>query len=263
LRNIVTTEYTTHAQPVTEHSIQVGTTPIRFLEAGAIHAGPPLLMLHGYRRTANYWLPNPLPALAAEHRVIAPDLPGFGLSGELPTYGLPQYAAILHAFLDALGIGPANLLGHSMGSQVAIAIAASQPQRANKLILVDSAGLPRLEPRWQLPLKTLADSSLWSLRWHPIRSGSHPRPLTHPRPGSLKIVQREHIGTYLKALTMPTLIIWGSRDRVVPLEHGALLARRIPHARLAIIRASGHMPFAQKPDEFNQLVLSFLRNTEC
>jgi pimeloyl-ACP methyl ester carboxylesterase len=246
-----------HTQPVTDRFIEVIGTRIRFIEAGLDHAGPPLLMLHGHRDEADHWFPNPLPALAGEHRVIAPDLPGFGLSGEMPEYGLPQYAAVMQAFLDALRVERANLLGHSMGAQVAIVMAAPQPERINKLVLVDSAGLPRLDPPWQVPLKMLADSSTWSLRQYPLHMRFGARPAA--RREGLHILQKERVGNYLKSLTMPTLIVWGSRDRVVPLEHGALMARHIPHARLAVIRAAGHVPFYQKPDEFNRLVLTFLR----
>src|SRR5690242_12785773 len=125
-----------HSQPALERYIDLNGTRIRFLEAGARRPGLPLLMLHGYRNGANYWFPNPLPALAEEYHVIAPDLPGFGRSGDLPEYGLPQYASVIHAFLDALGVASANLLGHSMGAQVAIVAAARQPERINKLVLV-------------------------------------------------------------------------------------------------------------------------------
>jgi pimeloyl-ACP methyl ester carboxylesterase len=246
-----------HWPPAMERFIELNGTRIRFLEAGTDQPGLPLLMLHGYRNGANYWFPNPLPALAAEYHVIAPDLPGFGRSGDLPEYGLPQYASVMHAFLDALGVSRANLLGHSMGAQVAIVTAAKQPERVNKLVLVDSAGLPRLEPHWQVPLKNLTDSSLWSLRRYPVRFRTGARAAA--RREGLQIMQQERVGSYLKSLTMPTLIVWGSRDRVVPLEHGALMARHIPHARLAVIRAAGHMPFRQKPEEFNRLVLTFLR----
>src|SRR5437867_1982790 len=154
--------------PLTDRFIELSGTRIRFIEAGLEHAGPPLLMLHGHRDAANHWFPNPLPALAGEHHVIAPDLP-------------------------------------------------------------------------QYPLRVR-----FAARTAARREGLH-------------ILQKEHVGNYLKSLTMPTLIVWGSRDRVVPLEHGALMARHIPHARLAVIRAAGHAPFYQKPDEFNRLVLTFLR----
>jgi pimeloyl-ACP methyl ester carboxylesterase len=240
-----------------ERFVQAGGTTIRYLEAGAEHSGLPLVMLHGYRAGADYWFPHPMPELARHHHVIAPDLPGFGYSGPLPDYNLPTYAAALSAFFDVLRLEKVDLLGHSFGSQVAIAAAATYPSRVDRLVLVDSAGLPRLEPQWQVPVKMLADASMRHFRIYPtiLQLGAR---ATAGRE-ALRILQTEHVGNYLKSLTMPTLIIWGSRDRVVPLEHGGLLAKFIPRARLAVIRGAGHMPFYQKPEEFNRLVLAFLR----
>src|SRR5437764_58123 len=111
-----------------ERYIEVQGTRVRYLEAGIGNPGPPLIMLHGYRAGADYWFPHPLPELAREHHIIALDLPGYGYSGGLAEYGLPAYAAFLSAFLDALGFKSVNLLGHSMGAQVAIAMAARQPE---------------------------------------------------------------------------------------------------------------------------------------
>ena len=104
----------------------------------------------------------------------------------------------------------------------------------------------------------LTDASLRHVRLYPMimRLGVK---ATAGREG-LYMVQREHVSRILKSLTMPVLVVWGSRDRVVPLEHGALLSRYIPHARLAVIRGAGHMPFYQKPEEFNRIVLAFLRS---
>jgi pimeloyl-[acyl-carrier protein] methyl ester esterase len=79
-----------------------------------------------------------------------------------------------------------------------------------------------------------------------------------PREGLLMIRTRSIAG-HLPRVTLPTLIVWGSRDRVVPLEHGAHMAERMPNARLAIIRGAGHMPFYEKPRQCNAIVLRFLR----
>ena len=156
-----------------------------------------------------------------------------------------------------LGLGEVNLLGHSMGGQVAISLAAHSPFRISKLVLVDSAGLPRFEPSWQLKVRMLGDSGLWNLRMLPSRI----RWITQATAGRecMRMIEHEFVMPYLRQLTMPTLIVWGSRDRVVPLEHGAVLARHIPHAKLVVIRAAGHLPFYQKAQEFNRIVLSFLK----
>ncbi len=240
-----------------ERYIKVEGTRVRYLEAGITNSGAPLIMLHGYRAGADYWFPHPFPQLAEEHHVIALDLPGYGYSGRLAEYGLSAYSAFLLAFLDALHLRSVNLLGHSMGAQVAIAAAAKQPERVEKLVLVDSAGLPRLEPHWQVPIRMLGDASARHVRLFPLMMRLGARSVAG-RDG-LRMLQKEHVSNILKSLTMPTLIVWGSRDRVIPLEHGALMARHIPNSRLAVIRNAGHMPFYQKPQEFNRLVLAFLR----
>jgi pimeloyl-ACP methyl ester carboxylesterase len=240
-----------------EHHVEVEGTHIRYLEAGMGNPGPPLVLLHGYRAGADYWFPHPLPELAQEHHIIALDLPGYGYSGGLAEYGLSAYTAFLLAFLDALGVQSVNLLGHSMGAQLAIAMAAKQPERVHKLVLVDSAGLPRLEPFWQAPIRMFGDASARHVRLLPLMMRLGARAVAG-REG-LRMLQKEHVSNILKSLTMPTLVVWGSRDRVIPLEHGALMARHIPNARLAVIRNAGHMPFYQKPQEFNRLVLAFLR----
>lgn len=112
-----------------EHYVEVRGTRVRYLEAGSTNPGPPLVMLHGFRAGADYWFPHTLPALAEERHVIALDLPGYGYSGGLAEYDLSSYATFMIAFLDALGLQSVNLLGHSMGAQVAIATAAKQPER--------------------------------------------------------------------------------------------------------------------------------------
>ncbi len=239
--------------------IEVGGVRVRYMDEGTQHAGTPLLIVHGYNGSCDYWYPHTIPTLAMERHVIAPDLPGNGLSGKLPQHDLDSYAEFIIGFLDALGIAQVDLMGHSMGGMIGIAAAARHPDRFRKLVLIDSAGLPELVKRpWLAPIKMLGDSSLRQMRYYPtfIKIGMRART---PREG-LKMVRTESIAHLLDAITMPTLIIWGSRDRVIPLEHGAYLAQHIKGARLAILRGLGHMPFYEKPRECNKLVLSFLRD---
>jgi pimeloyl-ACP methyl ester carboxylesterase len=215
-------------------------------------------MVHGYNGSCEYFVPYPLALLARQRRVLALDLPGCGLSDRPPECTLESYVDCLASFMDALGIEQADLLGHSMGGQIAIAAVARHPKRFRKLVLVDSAGLPELIRRpWLAPVKMLTDPSIRQIQLYPslIKLGLRARAM---RDG-LTILRTKSIRRELKQVSRPTLIIWGSKDRIVPLEHGAFMKRHIPDARLVVMRGSGHMPFTEQPQQFAGLVQSFLR----
>jgi pimeloyl-ACP methyl ester carboxylesterase len=242
--------------------VDFAATRVRYIEAGIEREGPPLLMVHGINGSSDYWYPSAIPRLADERHVIAVDLPGNGFSGRLGEYGLDTWADFLPTFMDALGIERADLLGHSMGGQVSIGAVVRHPERFRKLVLMDSSGLPELiRPVWLAPIKMLTDSSMRQVRLYPtfIRVGLRAR-AAGP---SLQMVRSRSIRRELELVTKPTLIIWGSRDRVVPLEHGAFMAKHIPGARLVIIRGAGHMPFYEKPEECCATILGFLRSKEA
>lgn len=233
----------------------MGGISLRYIEAGAEQEGLPILMLHGFQGGADLWLPHPLPAMSQHFHVIAPDLPGFGDSGPLPSYGTEPYAVAMLAFMDALGHQRFNLMGHSLGAQIAITMSAMQPGRVNRLLVIDGSGLPQVGPRWLNPVRLLTDASARHIRLYPkvFRLARKSRAL---RDG-LSILQHDHVTDRLRDVTMPTLVVWGSRDRVAPLEHGAFLVKHMPRARLAIIRGAGHMPFYEKPAQFMKLAGAF------
>lgn len=247
--------------PVEEKYTVVDDVSLRYLETGTQNIGIPLLMLHGFQAGADLWFPHPMPALASTFHIIAPDLPGFGDSGPMPAYGTSQYTSLLFHFMDSLCYRRFDLLGHSMGGQIAIAMAASEPERVDHLLLVDSAGLPRESLFWMNPIRVIGDASMRHVKLYPtsLRLMAKSRALAE----GLQMLQHDHIQNRLDQLTMPTLIVWGSRDRLVPLEHGAFMSKHIPHARLAVIRGAGHMPFYQKPEQFIKLARGFLlKSTE-
>ncbi|MEO8287152.1 MAG: alpha/beta fold hydrolase [Chloroflexota bacterium] len=241
-----------------EQSIEVDGIHVRYLEGGQGKPGSTILLLHAFQGGADLWFPYTFPALAPEHHVIALDLPGFGNSGRLPAYTTNTYANFIQAFLDALGLDKVDLVGHSMGGQIAVAVAAASPERINRLVLIASAGLPRSGPQWLANMVMMADRSAYHARLYPtvIRLALR----TRNRRQGLVMLREDSIHSLLSDITAPTLVIWGARDRVVPLEHATLFARAIPQARLSIMRGSGHMPFYQKPAQFNRLILGFLRN---
>jgi pimeloyl-ACP methyl ester carboxylesterase len=243
----------THA----EHRVEVDGVSVRYIEAGEHNPSPPVVLLHGFQAGADLWYPHTFPAIAERFHVFALDLPGFGGSGELPECGLAAYGRFMAAFLDRLGLDRIQLVGHSMGGQVAVGTAAHCPGRVQRLVLICSAGLPRTSMGWAAPLSILADRSTFDVALYPriIRLMLQSRAL---RP-CLKMINEESVYPMLHKLAMPTLIVWGSRDRVVPLEHATIFARNIPHARLAIMRGCGHRPFYQKPALFNKILFGFLK----
>ena len=251
-----TIEKTHRARLHIERRVDVDGVSVRYIEAGQGNPGPPVVLLHGFQAGADLWYPHTFPAIAERYHVYALDLPGCGGSGDLQEYNTEVFGRFIVGFLDKLGLESVQLVGFSMGGQVAVAAAAQEPERFKRLVLIDSAGLPRSGPEWAAPIVMAADRSNYHLGLYPtaVRLVFQARAM---RP-CLRMLREDSIYPLLSKLPMPTLVVWGSRDRVVPLEHATLFARNIPHARLTIMRGCGHMPFYQKPALFNKVLFGFL-----
>ena len=231
-------------------------TRIRYVEMGEDHASPPLLMVHGFNGSANYWFPHTMPAMAAGRRAVALDLPGNGWSGRWEVYSLDALVRCILEFMDAIDLDTIDIMGHSMGGEIVSVLAARHPDRFRKLVLVDSAGARKLRLNLFTYARMLGDPCMRQVPLIPLLFGVALKGRAWRE--SLNMLRDTSIGNDLKLLNLPTLIIWGEQDHVIPLEHGKLMAQQIPHARLEIMRGIGHMPFWEKPDEFNRLVLEFL-----
>jgi pimeloyl-ACP methyl ester carboxylesterase len=240
-----------------ERKVDVNGISVRYLEGGVEHPGPPVVLAHGFIVGADLWYPYTFPAVAERFHVYALDLPGFGGSGELQEYSVEAYGRFMIAFLDGLGLDAIQLVGHSMGGQVAIGAAAREPERIRRLALIESAGLPRTGSHVMASLMMLADRSTFDVALYPrlLRLFLRSR-VFGP---CYKMIYNDSVYPLLDNLTMPTLVVWGSRDRVIPLEYATLFARNIPRARLTIMRGCGHRPFYQKPALFNKILFGFLK----
>jgi len=264
---------------------------IEYITAGD---GPPLVLLHGVGDSAHSWQ-WVLPTLARTHRVYAPSLPGFGASSKPAiNYSPAFFTTCLIAFLDALGLEQAVVVGNSLGGLVAMRLALAVPDRVTALGLADSAGLGRkitlamrvltLRPaggivtRWN---KTSIGARQWAMQMagllfaHPTYAprdwveqvyrmartpGYLEATVSTVRSGSTLRGQRKHeiMLADLPKLTMPTLIIWGERDRVVPVHQAHEAAKRLPNGRLAVIPDCGHLPHIERPDQFVRALDQFL-----
>lgn len=258
---------------------------VRYWEEGA---GPPIVLVHGLANSVITWRKN-VEALAGQFHVIALDLPGHGLS-DMPKvrFDLPTGAVFLAAFLDEVGVDRAHLGGNSMGGAVALELALARPERAASLTLADSAGLgreiavllrlgalpflgeyarrPTLKGvrnlvRWMVHDPSLVDEEELLIRLSYLkRRGSAQALLRYLRTGVGLFGQRPATrrDARLASLSLPTLIVWGAQDPLVPVEQARRAARAIAGARLHVFDRCGHWPQYEHPGEFNRLLGDFV-----
>ena len=220
-------------------------------------SGTPVVLIHGLSGSTRWWDAS-LPGLAEHFSVYAVDLPGFGDNRRTEPFALEMAAERLAAWMDAVGIERASIVGHSMGGYVAADLAARFPERVERLVLVDGVARPYEHPLRQ-PVRGVLDTvrtlpvRYWrTLLGDALRAG--PATLRNATRAVLAADLRPRLGQ----IEAPTLVIWGERDNLVPLEYGKLLAEALPTARLAVIDRAGHNPMWDQPAEFNQLMIDFL-----
>lgn len=241
--------------------------------------GPLLLLLHGIGSNSHAFR-HQLAELSDEWTVVAWDAPGYGRSDDPPApFSLEDMADRAVALLDELGIERAHLLGVSMGGVVAQLAFHRHPQRVRSLILADTnaggGALPEPERSARVQQRLDALERLGPRRMaearapHLVRAGAPPHLLAevtdimaevHPagyRAAAIALSQTD-LTPLLGALDVPTLVIHGKQDTVVPPETGRMLAVAIPGAQLVLIPDAGHVANQEQPAAFNAAVRSFL-----
>jgi pimeloyl-ACP methyl ester carboxylesterase len=276
------------------HELRLHGHPVAYYAAGS---GPGVLLVHGITSSADAWR-RVIPVLAERHTVVAPDLLGHGGSAKpRGDYSLGAYASGLRDLLAALGHERATVVGHSMGGGIAMQLAYQFPERVERMALVSSGGLgkevglvlraatlPGAE--WVLPVITRrgprdvigAASALMGrlgIRTRAdvrgtafgLRSLSDPearRAFLHTARSILDGSGQRVSATdrlYL-AEGMPTMIIWGERDPMIPVAHGHAAHALIPHSRLELFEGAGHYPFEEDPERFASVLSDFIATTE-
>jgi pimeloyl-ACP methyl ester carboxylesterase len=259
-------------------------------------SGPVLLMIHGMAGSATTWR-QVMPGLATRFTVVVPDLLGHGRSDKPQgDYSLGAFACTLRDLLVALGHERATIVGQSLGGGVAMQFSYQYPERTERLVLVGSGGLGR-EVNRLLPLLTLPGSetvlrlacaapvrrAIESVGSAAAHVGLRPAPVVEelwrsyssladdaarsaflrtlravvdPRGQAVSASNRLHL-----AAEVPTLIVWGDADPIIPVDHAYAAHDSIPGSRLEIFEGVGHYPHCEAPERFVDVLGDFIETT--
>lgn len=258
--------------------------------------GPVVLLIHGMAGSSRTW-EEVIPLLARNYTVIAPDLLGHGESAKpLGDYSLGAHASGLRDMLSALGFDRATIVGQSLGGGVAMQLAYQHPEITERLVLVGSGGLGR-EVSWLIRLFTLPGSELlipvlfpeflreqgnrlgswfreqrWNVphiseMWRAYVSIGEPenrlafvrtlRSVVDPFGQSVSALDRVYLTE-----GVPTLIVWGEQDHIIPVKHAYAAHEAMPGSRLEIVANAGHFVHVEEPRWFAELLDEFISTTD-
>ena len=264
----------------------VGARGVR-MRVAEVGDGPPVVLVHGFLASHRTW-DAVLPPLAASYRVVAPDLPGAGDS-ERPSptrypYGVEAFADALVDLVAALGLGRVALVGHGLGGSVALTLAAEHPELVERLVVVDALAYGfRMDPLGRLALAPVIGPVAFKqvfgrgayrrffqrgvfapgARVDPARLDRAYEHLVGPAARESayavlrSLVDLRPVIARIPRITVPTLVVWGRDDQLVPAAFGQRLAREIAGARLEVLDC-GHAPPEERPQELADAILRFL-----
>jgi len=273
-----------------EHSrfADVDGVRVHFQEAGP-GDGTVVFLIHGFASSNLVWSKVLLELAQQGFRVIAPDLLGYGYSAKPRDleYTIGRQAKMVVGLMNELGIERANIVGSSYGGAVAATMALDHPSLVNKLVLVGAVTNNRptryllmrlfgspvigdiLSPLvvgsrrlLRMRMKRVYDRHSWPMDERRVQARHLPLATRGTHRAIIRTVRRwdaERISRDAHLITRPTLVLWGDRDREVPLADGYRLKEEIPNARLKVFEACGHLPHEEYPEEFVEVVSGFLR----
>jgi pimeloyl-ACP methyl ester carboxylesterase len=263
-----------------------GSIPLMYFDAGS---GPAVVLVHGLGANLTHFEHVAPPLVRAGYRVCGLDLPGFGLSGKpRRRYTVRWLARAVTSLMDHLDIPSATLAGHSLGGLVCADAALNERDRVDRLVLISSAGLFQMPLPFQWMARTilrpglvaaalernaraLLEKRVFEERNEKVerfieQSVSRPDPrfvadLTRVMWSMRHELTRYHLFDRVERLTMPTLVMYGGSDKLLPTQRVPGWARRLPAGELEVIERCGHMPIIEKPEQVVMRMKAFLRRT--
>jgi len=270
------------------HRLEIQGTEVNYVDIGEQGPDRPIVFVHGLGGQWQNWLEN-IPRFAQSRRVIALDLPGFGLS-EMPDDRLTieLYGRVLAELGDQLGLNPAVVVGNSMGGFVSAELAIRRPDSVERLMLLASAGVSQMDVA-KRPIMAagkaaglIATSNIaqqqWVARRPVLRHAALAVVARHPSrlrsdmvfEGLLKGTAKSGFETALRAcleydfrerlpqIGCPTIVVWGEKDAIIPVRDADTFVELIAGARKVVIEDTGHVPMVERPPTFNDLLEEFL-----
>ena len=253
---------------------EVDNNKIRYLEEGS--SENTLLLLHGLGASAERW-EYVIPHFAREFRVVVPDLIGFGYSDKpMADYTIEYFSEFISKFVDKIGIKELSIVGSSLGGQIAAEYTVNHNENIRKLVLVSPSGVmkhstPALDAYIAAALYPNDDSALNAFQMMSGRKEIEDKTvngfierMTLPNAKMafmstlLGLKDSEPITKKLQMITVPTLIIWGENDPIIPIEYAKSFISGINDCRFYKMTGCGHVPYVEKPKAFFQIVLDFL-----
>jgi pimeloyl-ACP methyl ester carboxylesterase len=236
--------------------------------------GEPLVVIHGGGGDARTWWDN-IAELAEKYTVYAPDLPGYGGSQALDgDYFIPELAEFLDKFARSLGLEKFHLVGHSLGGGIALDYALKSPQKIKKLVLVSSLCLGREIAFWvrlfSIPaligsIGALIMAVLKSVKW--VVMQLNPAEFIMPlSPASMSVgssittfrSQTLVLENRLSEVAVPTLLVWGAKDQIVPVRQAYRASKVIPDCRVEVFKNRGHNVHRDELKQFSSVITGFL-----
>ncbi len=257
-----------HATELQASFTEIDGLRIRHVREGS---GAPVVVLHGWGASIET-VASIVQSLRGIAEVHALDLPGFGESQPpRAPWGVDDYRSFLARFMDAVGVSsPAALIGHSNGGRVAIAMAAAEPQRVSRMILIDSAGIrPKRTFTYHRKVAMAKvgkhaarrlgapGSKLRDLLLGRAASADYAAASPQMRPTFVKLVNSD-LRELMPQVMAPTLLIWGDQDTATPLADAHLMEQAIPDAGLVVFEGAGHYSYLEEPARFARIAQHFI-----
>ncbi len=261
---------------ISEEYVKVGENKIRYLVGGGSNGN--IVLIHGIGGFAERWS-TVIPLLSKKYRVIALDLPGYGYSDKPSIDYTPEFfSKLVFDFLDSIGIRKTNMIGTSLGGQIVAECAITQNKMIEKIVLVAPAGVmksstPTLDAYSMAALYPSHDTVKTA---YEMMTGSKKvtieaieefiKRMTQPNAKMafmstiLALKNAPPITDRLSNIVVPTLLIWGKHDTMIPVKYANDFVSSIKNSQLEIMENCGHTPHIEEPVKFSQIVLNFLNH---